>query len=114
MTNKRDKRRYPRLPREEPLSIRMKVQNGAADEEPVQVYGSSVDMSAKGLQVRLDHELNIGTRLEVWIVFVDEYDAFNLHGQVSWARPEESQTWVAGIELLDSSPDMEAWDELFR
>lgn len=114
MSDNRDKRRYPRLPREEPLSIRMELPSEEPGKKPVQVYGSSVDMSAKGLQVRLDHEIPQGQEMEIWIVFVDENDAFNLYGRVSWSRQEENHTWVAGIELLYDSPDSQAWDELFR
>lgn len=109
-----DKRRHPRLPREEPLSIRLVIPSDKTGEKSTQIYGSSVDMSASGLQLQLDHELKAGQQLEIWIVLVDDHDAYNLHGEVTWSRPAEQGGWLAGIVLDMNSPDFRAWDELFR
>ena len=109
-----DKRRHPRLPREEPLSIRLLIPSDKAGSAPLQIYGSSVDMSATGLQLQLDHELEIGQALEVWIVLVDDHDAYNLTGKVTWSKPSEAGGHVAGIALDLDCPDIRAWDELFR
>ena len=109
-----DKRRHPRLPREEPLSIRLLIPGEKAGDSPLQIYGSSIDMSASGLQLQLDHELKPGQALEVWIVLVDDHDAYNLTGQVTWSKPAENGGHVAGIALDLDGPDIRAWDELFR
>ena len=49
----KDKRRHPRLMREETLSVRpLSADHGAARQDAI--YCSTVDMSAAGLQVQLD------------------------------------------------------------
>lgn len=111
----KDKRRHPRLPREEPLSIRFEIPASSnLDDKTIQVYGTSEDMSASGLKVRLDYELVKDQELDIWIVLVDDQDTYNLRGKVTWVQHvAEENCWKAGILLLSESADYTRWDELF-
>lgn len=114
--NGKEKRRHPRLPREEPLSVRFDIpQPGQLENKSIRVYGTSTDMSAQGLQARIDHELTTDQELEIWIVLVDDHETYNLMGRVTWVKAQPEGDWTAGIVILpDKSQDYDSWDELFR
>jgi hypothetical protein len=108
-----DKRRYPRLMREETLSIRPV---GGTHGEPLRdaIYCSTVDMSAAGLQVRLDKPLPAHQLLDMWIAMLDDLGTYHLQGKVNWVRQEGEEGLVAGIQVLDSSEDLRGWQDLFN
>jgi len=106
-----DKRRHPRLMREETLSIRP-VSGGQGIAERDAIYCSTVDMSASGIQVQLERPLPEGQHLDIWIALLDDLGTYHLQGKVNWVR-EESSVLVAGIEIMPHSEDIRGWEELF-
>jgi hypothetical protein len=107
----KDKRRHPRLIREETLAIRpVDEQYNAVQREAL--YCSTVDMSASGLQVRLDGPLPEGQLVDIWIVLLDDLGTYHLDGRINWLR-DSAQGPVAGIEILPSSENLRGWEDLF-
>lgn len=72
----------------------------------------SVDISANGVQVRMDQPLPIGTILRLCAQFSGERPSLYLVGEVKWQRAEEGQ-YCIGFELFESEQtDIIAWKEL--
>jgi hypothetical protein len=108
-----DKRRHPRLMREETLSIRP-ISGGHDTPEGDAVYCSTVDMSAAGVQVKVPESLPEGQLLDIWIAMLDDLGTYHLRGKVNWVRPGDGGTLVAGIEVMLDSEDLRGWQDLFN
>ena len=113
-----EKRRHPRLLREEILSIKLIAPPTDFAHQGEAIYCSTRDLSAKGMQITLNVELEEEQMVDIWIVLLENRGTFHLTGKVTWIRPQEDDheagDWLAGIELLDDSEDLEAWQELFE
>lgn len=78
----------------------------------------TLDVSAQGMQVSLDHELAEQAYLQIGVEppHQDESaDTFFLAVQVRWCRPGDSddQPWLAGLALLQAEhSDIDRWIEL--
>jgi len=106
-----DKRRQPRLIREETLSVRP-INDPPSLIPQAAIYCATVDMSASGLQIRLDESLPEGQRVDVWIALLGNLGTYHLDGRISWIRPD-GQEWLAGVEVLASSENFADWQVLF-
>jgi hypothetical protein len=112
MTNEpTDKRRQPRLIREETLSVRP-ISDPPSLIQQAAIYCSTVDMSASGLQIRLDESLAKDQLVDVWIVLLGDLGTYHLDGRISWIRADGDE-WLAGVELLTSSEGLADWQTLF-
>jgi len=73
---------------------------------------NSVDVSANGLQLRLDRPIPTGTILRMCAQFTDDRQPLYVVGEVKWLRPEAYQ-YCIGFELFDSEQtDIIGWKEL--
>jgi hypothetical protein len=108
----KDKRRHPRLMREETLAVRP-ISDPLATLQRDALYCSTVDMSASGLQVKLDEPLSEGQLVDIWIALLDDLGTYHLDGRVNWLR-ETDQGLVAGIEILPTSENLRGWEDLFN
>jgi len=116
-TGMRDNRRFPRVIREDTLSLTLVDPTNPSTRVVDPIYCSTVDISAAGMQVYITNPLPIRQRVEIWIVLADSLGTFNLEGRVNRLveldDPDEPEGFLAGIELLDSSPDIRLWRDLF-
>jgi PilZ domain len=72
----------------------------------------SVDISANGVQVRMDQPLPIGSILRLCAQFSGGRDSLYLIGEVKWQR-EENDQYCIGFALFESEQtDIIAWKEL--
>lgn len=72
----------------------------------------SVDISANGLQVRMDQPVPIGAILRLCAQFTDNRRSLYLVGEVKWLR-EERGSYCIGFNLFESDQtDIIAWKEL--
>jgi hypothetical protein len=72
----------------------------------------SVDISANGVQVRMDQPLPIGTILRLCAQFSGGRESLYLVGEVKWLREEAGQHCI-GFELFESEQtDIVVWKEL--
>ena len=72
----------------------------------------SVDISANGLQVRIDEPVPLGAILRLCAQFVDNRASLYLVGEVKWLREERGEFCI-GFNLFESEQtDIVAWKEL--
>jgi hypothetical protein len=72
----------------------------------------SVDISANGVQVRMDQPLPVGTILRLCAQFSGGRESLYLVGEVKWLREEGGQ-YCIGFALFESEQtDIVAWKEL--
>jgi hypothetical protein len=72
----------------------------------------SVDISANGVQVRMDQPLPIGTILRLCAQFSGGRESLYLVGEVKWLRFDSGQHCI-GFALFESEQtDIVAWKEL--
>lgn len=72
----------------------------------------SVDISANGLQVRMDQPVPVGSILRLCAQFHDNRKSLYLVGEVKWLREERGQFCI-GFSLFESEQtDIIAWKEL--
>jgi hypothetical protein len=111
-----DKRRFPRKPRVESLSLTV-VNATHLIEQGERFYAETVDMSPAGLQVVLDRFLEKDSRIEIWLVLLSTRRTLHLQGRISWleVREEDGQDrYHAGVQLLPAKDsDFDTWLALF-
>lgn len=75
--------------------------------------GSTVNVSATGMQVNLDFEVLVGAEVAIWVVDESEQHRVLVDGIVRWTMNRgEFQGYTAGIELTDESAEaMKQWME---
>lgn len=120
MTDKENKRRFPRKPLAESLSLTV-VSAAHLNGQGERLYCESIDVSPAGMQVRMTRQLESGSRVEIWFVHLEDRRTYFLKGRVTWSRSagvEEAQSaehYHAGIELhpADDS-DFLLWLTLFE
>jgi Tfp pilus assembly protein PilZ len=117
MSSDREKRRHPRIPREEILSMKLIAPPTEFAHQGEPLYCSTEDVSAEGMRIHVNHELEPGQAVDIWIVLLDHRGTFHLTGEVTWIHPASevgsAGTWVAGVVLLDDSEHLREWRELF-
>lgn len=117
MSSGREKRKHPRIPREEILSIKLIAPPTEFAYQGEPLYCSTADVSAEGMRIHVNHELEIGQEVDIWIVLLDQRGTFHLTGEITWVQqtPDEHSpgNWEAGVVLLDDSEHLEGWRELF-
>lgn len=113
MSSGREKRRHPRIPREEILSIKLIAPPTEFAHQGEPLYCSTEDVSARGMRIRVNHELERGQEVDIWIVLLDERGTFHLTGEITWIQPvsedESAGNWVAGVALLEDSEHLHEW-----
>jgi hypothetical protein len=72
----------------------------------------SLDISANGLQVRMDQPIPVGSILRLCAQFRDNRRSLYLVGEVKWLR-QEAEQYCIGFALFESEQtDIIAWKEL--
>ena len=76
------------------------------------VICKSVDISANGIQVRIDQPIPMGTILRLCAQFRSGRQSLYVVGEVKWQR-HENDSYCIGFALFDSEQtDIIAWKEL--
>ena len=77
------------------------------------IHCSTQDLSAGGLQLRLEEGVPVGTVLQLWIKVGDYPGTFLLNGTIKWVREQSSNAFLAGVELGDEqSVDARGWERM--
>ena len=111
-----DKRRFPRQMRAESLSLTV-VSAEHLVEQGERIYCESVDISAAGLQIILDRFVARDSRVEIWLVLLEDRQTYHLQGRISWVEGRDEngrERFHAGVQLLPTrDSDFENWLGLF-
>jgi hypothetical protein len=107
-----DKRRFPRVLKAESLSLTVVSANVPAGQGE-RIYCESVDISPTGLQVIMDRFLAKDSRVEIWLVLLEDRQTFLLQGKLTWVdvrKDSGAERFHAGIQLLPTTDsDFERW-----
>jgi phosphosulfolactate phosphohydrolase-like enzyme len=116
MSKNKERRRHPRLARDE----RVIVQIVSSSEDTLQagmiVRCASQDVSSQGLRIRADRPVSKGTRVELWAEISGHPSKFYLSGDVKWCSElEDEDGYNVGIELTEGkTQDLEIWKQLLE
>lgn len=103
MTSEDDRRHAPRAPIEDTLFIH------SISSRQVDMTASTVNASAKGLQVELEAEVLESAEIALWIN-ADGGQRTLISGVIRWSRPSGQGTHLVGIELdAESAPALRHW-----
>ena len=109
-------RKHLRLPVESRVFIELEAPVSGADTPADIAICKTLDVSARGLQVALDHELIEQAYLQIGVEPPHSEgtlaEPFFLAAQVRWCRPGEArdQPWLAGLALLPAGQsDIDQW-----
>src|SRR5215469_5390982 len=113
MANPEERRKHPRLRREERAVIRQLNISGE-DVTVSKYYCTTVDISPGGLQIQTKKPFPLGEQVEITINLEGQNGAFNLSGVTRWIAPSKSEPgYVLGIELINNN-SMANWRRLFH
>ncbi|TDG12563.1 PilZ domain-containing protein [Seongchinamella unica] len=112
-------RKHLRLPVESRVFIELEAPVSGTNAPGNIAVCKTLDVSASGLQVALDHELIEQSYLQIGVepprTASASAEPFFLAAQVKWCRAGESadQPWLAGLALLPAGQsDIDQWIEL--
>jgi len=112
-TNPEDRRKHPRLRREERAVIRQLNISGE-DVTVSKYYCTTVDISPGGLQIQTKKPFPLGEQVEITINLEGQNGAFNLSGVTRWIAPSKDEPgYVLGIELINNN-SMAGWRRMFH
>ncbi len=113
MTNPEDRRRHPRLRKEERAVIRQLNISGE-DVTVSKYYCTTVDISPGGLQIQTKKAFPLGEQVEITINLEGQAAAFNLSGVTRWIAPSKAEPgYVLGIELITNN-SISNWKRMFN
>ena len=101
--------------REERLFIKVISTPSGSELDGVAIGCQTVDVSASGLRILVDRELESDSALELWVDVRGIKGKFLLKGVVRWVRQEQGG-YQCGVELTDHDAvaDLSDWRELFN
>lgn len=108
-----DRRLAPRSAHEEALLIRIIGSQASGFIEGETVRGSTQDISATGLRIRLKQPLPIGTALQLCIKVAACPGEFLVDAVIRSVREESTSVFLAGVELReDPNDDVKGWQRM--
>jgi c-di-GMP-binding flagellar brake protein YcgR len=91
-----DRRVFERLP----ASLSLRFLDLISNKEGT---AQTQDISAKGIGLRTNVELQPRTPLEIWLEIPDKGEPLYTRGEVVWSRPQEANTYRVGINLEEAN-----------
>lgn len=116
MTNKypepgAERRTETRLDQQATIFVELLAADHELPEPPHISICSSIDLSAAGLQVRMNHPAEVGSILRLCAEFTDDRSPLYLVGEVKWQRPDGDGYFV-GFALFESEhTDIDQWKQ---
>lgn len=108
-----DRRKHPRLRREERAVIRQLNISGE-DVTVSKYYCTTVDISPGGVQIQTKRAFPLGEQVEITINLEGNPTPFNLSGVTRWIAPSSGEPgYVLGIELITDN-NISNWRRLFN
>lgn len=107
-----ERRTETRLHEQATVYVEVQASDYGDTTPPKVVICNSVDISANGLQVRMDDPLPVGTILRLCAEFHDEREPIYLVGEVRWLKTD-SEGYAVGFALFESeNSDIGEWKSL--
>ena len=115
MANEKDKREQPRLDEYSTIFIETIAASDTHSQQEAIVICNSQELSASGVRVWVDNELESGAILQLGIELPELEQPLYVVGEVRWCKPapEPKKGYYAGFKLLESDgTDYEIWTQL--
>ena len=110
MSGDAERRRQPRIERDDTLFVQIASASGEEVEKGQTVRCTAENISQDGLRIRLSQAVPEGTFLELWIRVTDRPGTFLLKGVSRWAKAQDDGSVLVGIQLdEDLAQDTGAW-----
>lgn len=98
-----NQRLEPRILRETTIFVETYSSPSGETKAPNIVISKTLDLSANGVQVIMDHPIPMGSILQLGVDFGGQPPRFHLIGEVRWVKKTHSpQHFLVGFKLLDS------------
>ena len=112
--NFEDRRDSGRCTQEESIIVQVVPHSRVVPIRNKPVYGETVDISQRGVQVCLDHPLPAQSSIALWVDLETIHKRILLVGEVIWCTQQaNSNSYLVGIELsLENSEEADNWYEL--
>lgn len=108
MATAMDNRRYPRIHREESLSLTLLPARSSSVSQEDRLYLTTHDVSLAGISVELPAPIRPNTDVELWIALLEEHGTYHLYGTVAWCAAPDGHL-LAGIALDLERADGRLW-----
>jgi hypothetical protein len=115
MASEKDKREQPRLDERSTIFIETQAAPDSSTQQESILICNSVEISANGLRVCVDEELETGAILQLGIELPEMEQPLYVVGEVRWCSSarEPDRGYYAGFKLLDSDgTDYDIWFSL--
>jgi len=113
MSKVEERRKFPRLQRQERAVIRMLNISGE-DVTVSKYYCMTVDISPSGLQILTKKSFPIGEQVEIVVNLEGQGASYNLSGITRWIAPSKGEPgFVLGIELINDK-NIGNWKKMFH
>jgi hypothetical protein len=117
MTKNSERRRWPRGLHESPITTKILSSTSPALSPGHTFESSSLDISSRGLCLRVNTPVHVGTELEMWIISSRHKDTLVLGGAVRWCLPikGDPSLYQIGVELLQKPvADFVRWQKVAK
>jgi hypothetical protein len=98
-------------------SLKIKSVAGAPQLANKVFEGSTVNISASGLQIIIDHSITLNGIIELWVILDGNATQFFLSGEVRWCNEAKAGEFHIGILLknrTDIQTDYNSWRASFK
>ncbi|MBI3186397.1 MAG: PilZ domain-containing protein [Gammaproteobacteria bacterium] len=118
VVNYEDRRAHPRVAVSEDVSLKIVFSSENPGLLGRTLDGSTLDLSAGGLRISLNHAIKIDSVLDVWVTLKSQKRKFFLTGNVRWCNESEKpgiyQIGLVLRERSDTVTDLRSWQEEFK
>lgn len=116
--NYEDRRAHQRIEVSEDVSLKIVFSSENPGLLGWTLDGSTLDLSAGGLRILLNHPIKIDSVLDVWVTMKEQKRKFFLTGNVRWCnetdKPGVYQIGLVLRERTDTITDLRGWQEVFK
>lgn len=113
-----DRRAETRYEQKEDLNLKIVFSSDNPGLLGKTIDGSTIDVSASGLRIMLNHPIKIDSVLDVWVNRKEQNKKYFLTGNVRWCKETEvGGTYQVGLvlrERTDTITDLSSWQALFK
>jgi hypothetical protein len=113
-----ERRAHTRFDTEEAISLKIVFSSENPGLLGRTLNASTLDVSAGGLRISLNHAIKIDSVLDVWVTLKEQKRKFFLTGNVRWCnesdKPGVYQIGLILRERTDTVTDLGSWQDTFK
>lgn len=115
MSNVQNNRKNSRYARQDRLMSQVTASIQSVDVDKVTTPGKTLDISKRGLRIRSNDSVPIGSMLDLWVEISGLKGKFYLSSEVRWSKLDDRLGHIMGVELREGlGSDIVQWERLFE